>query len=103
MTKISEMYEGNTLKKIVTENQIAIDHMTKQLEGLDDPTKLYAWTIVKAIVDLQTKEDKSSRDYDVLLKYLKEMESIIWVKQKTWFRTAPSEDVKFESGSLSDR
>ena len=84
--------------QIKSESDIALWYMSKKLwdlEWLDDPTKLYANTLINSIVDLESKDDKSSRDFEVLLKYLKELEWVISIKSKVWYRYTPVDDVEF--------
>lgn len=95
---LSKMFTGEVLQQ-KTESEIAIERMNLLLSEhweVDDATKLYADTIIQAIVDIKTKEDKSSRDYDTLLKYLKELETIINVKNRLWYRLEPASDVVYE-------
>lgn len=97
MTNLSKLFTGEVLQQ-KSESEIAIDRMNLLLSQngeVDDATKLYADTLIQTIVDIRSKEEKSSRDYDTLLKYLKELESIISVKNKLWYRLEPANDVEY--------
>lgn len=97
MTNLSKLFTGEVLQQ-KSESEIAIDRMNLLLSHngeVDDATKLYADTLIQTIVDIRSKEEKSSRDYDTLLKYLKELESIISVKNKLWYRLEPANDVEY--------
>jgi len=90
--------------QIETESQIAIDHINDFLSrehGIADATKLYAQTLVEAIVDLKSKDKKTDKDYGALLKYLKELEGVISIKSKLGFRMTPAEDVVFSQDDLT--
>lgn len=98
MTNLSKVMNWEVLE-IKTENQLAvwyIDDLLMQFDWCDNATQFYAQTVVKAITDLSTKVDMSAREYEVLLKWVKELEGILAIKSKVWYRYTPSNEVSFE-------
>lgn len=63
---------------------------------LDDVTKFYATTLMTWLLELHWKKYKTHQEYKIMLDYLKEIDWIIWIKAKTWFRFAPAENIEFE-------
>lgn len=66
------------------------DFLAKK-EELDDPTKLYANLLIKNIIEMDSKEDKSHQDRTALLNYLKELEQLIGIKNQIWSRMIPND------------
>ena len=97
MTNLSKQFES-TKVQIQTENSIAIEHTQSVLSSMDwtsDATKLYAETLIRNIVELDSKEEKWSRDHDALIKYLKELDRVIGITQKVWYRVVPDDTVQY--------
>lgn len=84
--------------QVLTENAIAIQHMQeyiKNMEWSDDVTKLYAQTLIRNIIDVDSTVEKTAKDHEVLIKYLKELDRVIWVTQKVWYRVVPDDTVQY--------
>lgn len=105
---LATMMNGSVMQKM-TENQVAIDTINQLLPGysyetlsamleaetMDDATKLVAGILLWSIVEIAKKKEKSSRDFDTLLKYLHELEGYIWIKTIQWYRMIPDSNVTF--------
>lgn len=98
MTKLNEIMNWERME-LQTENKVAINYMQKYVallqEGNDDVTKLYAETLLRNIIDLDTKVEKTTQDQRVLLDYLKELDNIIGITSKVWYRSTPASNVQF--------
>lgn len=97
MTNLSTQFEW-TKVQVKTENAIAIEHMQSVLSSMvwiEDATKLYAETLIRNIVDVDSKPDKSSKDHECLIKYLKELDRVIGITQKVWYRVVPDDTVQY--------
>lgn len=116
MTNLSKIMNWDAVK-VVTESDIAlrtIGDVLARYNQVADPTDLYASTLAQSIVTIrdylniymsewcwETADEWAKmkplpyKEYEVLLKYLRELESVIQVKSKLGYRHTPADDVQF--------
>lgn len=78
------------------EKDISKQYMHKILsnkEKYDSATHLYTQSLIKNIEELQDEPNKSAREREVLLKYLKELEGILQIKSNIWTWYTPIDNV----------
>lgn len=110
------------LVKVATESDVAIASINNLLWRYQEvayATDFYAQTLIGSIINIKSyleqymaqdsiaMEDEKwhpsqkrmqplpHKEYKVLLEYLKELEQIIQVKSKLWYRHVPATDVSF--------
>lgn len=105
MVNITDMMNGEKIE-MMTESQIAINKINETLDRfaeVNDGTDFYATTLINMIVPLKDniakmmdKWEVPHKELKVLLEYLRELEQIIQIKSKVWYRHTPANDVVFE-------
>lgn len=89
---LKKLYNGEILE-FKREKEISKEYMQRLIdneEAYESATHLYTQSLIKNIQELEEKHDKSAREREVLLKYLKELEGILQIKSNIWHGFTPT-------------